>query len=97
MVLTTEDEWILPSQAHLLQSEEESEAVPMLQSWGIKIVSEDLRPYQNLPRSAADVPFFGIETLCGALLEHGLNQRTPLRELPAGLVEAPSASCCGER
>jgi len=68
IVFTTDGEWTTPSQCRLLLKKEEAIAIPLLKKIGIKIVSEELRPYQTLLRGdAVGVIPLKISDLCQAL------------------------------
>jgi hypothetical protein len=74
VIFTTLGKWAIPNQCCLLLQKEERAAIPLLERLGIKIVSEDLRPYQALLRSdAVGVPVLGIPTLCQVLSEKGFD------------------------
>ena len=74
VVFTTLGEWLMPSQCCLLLQKEEAAIIPLLEKFGLKIASEDLRPYQALLRSdAVGVPVLGIPALCQVLTEKGFD------------------------
>ena len=73
VVYTTIHEWVTASQCRLLQQKEEADNVALLEKLEIKIVSEDLRPYQTLLREIG-VSVLGIRDICEALSSAGLNR-----------------------
>lgn len=81
VIFTTLGEWAMPSQCCLLQQKEEAAAVPLLERLGMKIVNEELRPYQALLRSeAVGVPVLGIPALCRVLTEKGFDAPLETRQ-----------------
>ena len=75
IVFTTKGEWTTPSQCCLLLQREETAAVALLESLGIKIVSEDLRPFQSLLRNeVVGVLPLGIPAFCDALSAIGFDR-----------------------
>jgi len=83
VVYTTRGGWATPADTSLLLQQEEVGAIPVLESLGVKIVNEDLRPYQSLLRSdAVGVPVLNIERLCAALVSQGMDRRVDLNALP---------------
>ena len=85
-VFTTSGEWASPEGTHLLQSSDEAEAVEVLNGLGIKLVHEDLRPFQTLIREALGIPILEVSHVCRALTAVGLNQRR--------LVSDPDVPTC---
>jgi hypothetical protein len=76
IILTTLGEWTMPSQCCLLSQKEEAAIIPLLEKFGLKIASEELRPYQVLLRSeAVGVSVLGIPALCQVLREKGFDVR----------------------
>jgi hypothetical protein len=68
VIFSTTGEWIAPGDCFLLLQPEEKDAIPALEKLGLKIVSEDLRPFQTLLRSqVVGVSPLGIPALCDAL------------------------------
>lgn len=89
VIMTTAGNWAIPASTSLLSQKEEAEAIDVLESIGLKIVDEQLRPYQSLLRSeAVGVPLLDVERICQALTELGLDKRTDLAALPSGLNSA---------
>ena len=86
MVLTSSQDWTTPSSGVtvLLQSEEANH-ISLLESLGIKLVAESLRPYQTILRSVG-VPVFDVDTLCSALRANGLVKPISLADLPRCLT-----------
>ena len=82
IVFTTNGEWTTPNQCCLLLQREEAVAIPLLEKLGMKIASEELRPYQTLLRGdAVGVSSLGIPALCHALSEIGFNRSLEPHEL----------------
>ncbi len=77
IVYTTNHEWVTASQCRLLKHKEEADAIALFKKLGIKIVSEDLRPYQTLLREIG-VSVLGIKDICEALSSAGLDR--PLKK-----------------
>lgn len=81
IIFTSGNEWAKPSQCCLLLQKEETSSIPLLERLGMKIVNEDLRPYQALLRSEeVGVPILGISTLCKVLAEKGFDVPLETRE-----------------
>lgn len=86
VIRTTTGVWTTPGGTCLLLQKDEADSIGVLQALGLKIVHEDLRPFQGLLRSEiVGVPVLGIETICRALAQLGMNQHTPADALPSGL------------
>ena len=76
-VLTTTGDWVRPAECVLLLSPAEVSSIPVLESLGLSIVDEGLRPYQNILRSkAVAVQPLAIEQIAEAFIELGLNETT---------------------
>ena len=65
----------------VLQQPEEAPNIPALADLGVKMVAEDLRPYQAILRQIG-VPVLDIEILCSALTANGLDGPRGFDELP---------------
>ncbi len=86
VVLTSSDTWASSdSGVAILQQSAEAANIAVLEGLGIKLVAEDLRPYQTILRSIG-VPVLDVETLCSALTKNGLNQPVCLNDLPPCLA-----------
>lgn len=85
-IQTTIGDWATPASACLLLQKEEADSLCVLEALGLKVVHEDLRPYQGLLRSEAiGIPLLSVSKLCQALVERGLIRRTVPEALPPGL------------
>ena len=86
VVLTSYRDWTTASSgvAVLLQREEANN-IPLLEGAGVRLVAEDLRPYQSILRSVG-VPVLDIETLCSVLTTSGLDKPVSLNDLPPCLT-----------
>ena len=74
VIFTTLGEWAMPSDCCLLLQREEAAIIPLLEKLGLKVTSEELRPYQVLLRSESiGVPLLGIPVLCRVLMEMGFD------------------------
>ena len=86
VIQTTMGGWAAAASTSLLHQKEEADAIAVLEALGVKVVHEDLRPYQSLLRSnAVGVPLLNVERVCQALAGLGLNQRTEQSAFPSGL------------
>ena len=82
VVLTSSGDWTTSSSGiAVLQQSEEAVNIPVLEGLGVKVVSEDLRPYQTILRSIG-VPVLDIEILSSALRVMGLNKPVGQDDLP---------------
>ena len=82
VVLTSSGDWTTTSSGiAVLQQSEEAVNIPVLEGLGVKVVSEDLRPYQTILRSIG-VPVLDIEMLCSALRVMGLDKPVGQDDLP---------------
>ena len=82
VVLTSSGDWTTTSSGvAVLQQSEEAVNIPVLEGLGVKMVSEDLRPYQTILRSIG-VPVLDIEILCSALSIMGLDKPVGQDDLP---------------
>lgn len=87
VIYTTSDQWTTCADACLLLQKEETGAISMLEGLGVKVVHEELRPYQNLLRAeAVGVPPLNIDRLADALMSHGLSHRVETGLLPSCLA-----------
>ncbi|MFQ3652231.1 MAG: DUF3883 domain-containing protein [Gemmataceae bacterium] len=87
VVLTSAKEWTTVSDSSLLLQKEEAEALDVLQALGLRIVHEDLRPYQSLLRSkSVGIAVLDVRCICDALSSQGLECRKELAELPDALA-----------
>ena len=86
VILTSSHEWTTVGSGVvvLMQSEQASNA-SVLEGLGIKLVTEDLRPYQGILRSLG-VPILDITTLCSTLIDKGLDKPVHLNSLPSCLT-----------
>ena len=97
VVLTSSCDWVTTnSGVTLLQHHDEAFNIPVLEGLGIKVVAEELRPYQALLRSVG-VPFLNVETLCSALTANGLDKPVSLDQLPLVLHQVPLADHYGRK
>ena len=88
VIYTTTSTWTSSTESVLLLQKEEAAAIPILESMGMSVVHEDLRPYQPLLRSeAVGVPLLDIGRLCNTLAAHGLTKRTEPAALPSFLTD----------
>ena len=86
VIYTTDGRWNTCEGSSILLQRDEAAAIPILQDLGLKIVHEDLRPYQSLLRNEViGVPLFNVERLCDALTDHELDRRIGLAGLPLSL------------
>lgn len=91
VVFTANEEWILPRQARLLESDEELDASPIFRSLDIPIVHPDLRFAFGLMRTRQiGVPLLSVQDIVQTLEEKGLDERTPLSDAPSCL-QSPAA------
>ncbi len=87
VVLTSAKEWTTVGESSLLLQKEEAEALDVLQALGLRIVHEDLRPYQSLLRSkSVGIPVLDVRRICDALSGQGLECPKELAELPDALI-----------
>jgi hypothetical protein len=85
IVFTSQYEWTSNADADicLLLQKEEVPVLPILESMGLNIVHEDLRPYQPLLRSdAIGIPILDIPRLCNALSKNGFDQKVNKGSFP---------------
>jgi hypothetical protein len=86
-ILTSKSQWVTPGEACLLLQKEESFALPILESLGVQVVHEDLRPYQTMLRSdTVGIPVLDIDRICSTLKAAGLGNRIATSGLPNGLT-----------
>lgn len=86
VVLTSTGTWTrVASGVTLLLQREETSNTAVLESLGIELVAEDLRPYQTLLRTIG-VPPLNVETLCLALSSNGLDKPVGFNDLPPSLA-----------
>ena len=86
VIQTTRSEWTTAADSCLLLQKEEAGIIGILESLGVRVVHESLRPYQGLFRSeAVGIPTLDVDRICKALAAVGLNRRIELRVLPAAL------------
>ncbi len=91
IVFTSNGRWVSAQEAELLLQKDEEPAAPLLTELGMKIVHEDLRPFQSLLRNqAVGVPLHDLRSLCEALVNLGLNRRLSKAEWPVCL-QSPGA------
>jgi len=87
VIQTTRDQWTTAANTCLLLQKDEGMVIGILESLDVHVVHEDLRPYQSLLRSeTVGIPILDVERICEALAAAGLNRRTEVGALPAGLV-----------
>src|SRR5690606_9606090 len=68
VVRTSRPEWRQANEVCLLQSEDETKAIPLLEELGMNVVHEELRPFQTLLHSnSVGVPFLNVGKLCEVL------------------------------
>ena len=86
VVLTSSHDWTTAdSGVAILVQREEAPNIAVLEGLGIKLVAEDLRPYQSILRSVG-VPVVDIETLRSALATKGLDEPVSFEDLPPCLA-----------
>jgi hypothetical protein len=86
VIRTSRSQWVTADDACLLLQKEESFVLPILESLGVQVVHEDLRPYQTILRSeAVGIPVLDIERICSALKAAGLDNRIATSALPSAL------------
>lgn len=79
--------WMGVTDGSLLLQVAEAPAIPVLTSLGLRIVSEELRPFQSLLRSAAvGVPVLDATKLSWGLISSGLDRHIPKAALPSWLA-----------
>jgi hypothetical protein len=83
IVYTSSRRWVKAQEAELLLQKEEESAAALLTQLGLKIVHENLRPFQSLLHSqAVGVPLHDLRSLCEVLVNLGLNRRVSKDEWP---------------
>ena len=86
IVFTSNGRWVSAQEAELLLQKDEEPAAPLLTELGLKIVHEDLRPFQSLLHNqAVGVPLHDLRSLCEALVNLGLNRPVSKAEWPVCL------------
>ena len=86
VIPTSTGDWAaLRDGVSLLQHEDEAANISVLEGLGLRLVSEDLRPYQTTLRSIGVSPL-NVEALCAALSDAGLDKATRFNDLPSCLA-----------
>lgn len=83
IIFTENEKWVEPSQALLLEKEEEEEAIPILNSLGLEIVHREIRPHIfQLPRGEMGIELLDLQHLVKAFKDIGLIDRKEIPLLP---------------
>ncbi len=86
IVFTTDDRWVKPAEARLLETDDERMAEAIFGALGISIVHRELRPYHNLLLGqAVGVPLLTVKDVATALRQVGLTKPHTLDEVPSTL------------
>ena len=86
VVYTTQEKWVRTTEAYLLLQKEEAKAIPALESLGLEIVNEALRPYQTLLRELK-VCVLDVEAIYERFQKLGLTRRLTPEEMPSVLAK----------
>ena len=91
IAFTSTERWVLPGDARLLESKDEEDALPILESLGVPIMHPNLRRYFGLMRQREiGTPLLSVQDIANTLTSVGLDRRVPLAQTPSYLrtVEA---------
>lgn len=87
LVWTSDERWVGVADARHAQSPEEEASFDVLEALGVALVHPALRPMQNI-LLAVDVAVLSIDDIAEALRSLGLEEATPIDELPGPLDDA---------
>lgn len=91
LIYTSLGKWMSSVDCSLLQSSEEAVAISVLEAIGIKLVSEELRPYQNILRGeSVGISTLNIKRICRALEDNGMTKVLNKSELPISFTDESS-------
>jgi hypothetical protein len=83
-VYTSDKRWLVPGDVFFLESEEEHEAIPVLEASGLALVHPELRPFHNLlMNKAVGVRRLTARDVAHALCRAGLCKAMDLSEAPS--------------
>jgi len=86
VIFTSTGEWVAAGEALLLGRDDELQALPILESFGLRLVHTDIRFAWDILRSKiVGVRLLDGEDLAVSLLEAGLSERREIANLPAAL------------
>lgn len=82
VIFTTKREWEFPSKSYYLLKDDEVEAIPVLENFGLKIINEELRPFQSMfSLRKIETKILDLDVICDILLEKGFNRRKSLADV----------------